>query len=249
MPGAEWPQFPKTTYLEMRKPDWDLVHSHREAERLRFEHLTPDQVQRICEIGLPNLRALSLRFLRAPDLQLLRWFPSVKQLEVWQSNKVTSFSGLEHLPDLNWLCLSELGPLPTLEPLRNCTKLESFALTGGFWKNQMLEGSLAPVAAFRRLRHLMLYGLRGPSDLGPFLDFPELEYLYLPPAPFALEEVARVAARYPFYAAARPWLVEFEQDSEGCSRCGRKADIAVSHAQTTFLVQTLRCRKAPENPQ
>lgn len=222
MPGAEWPLFPKTPILEMLKPDWELVHSHREAECLQFRNLKLDQLQRICEIGLPNLRALSLRFLRAPDLQLLRWFPLMKQLEVWQSNKVTSLSGLEHLPDLNWLCLSELGPLPTLEPLRNCTKLESFALTGGFSKLQKLEGSHEPIATLRRLRHLMLYALRGPSDLGPLLDFPELECLHLPPAPYPLEEVARVAARYPFYAAARPWLVPLEYDRDGCSRCGRK---------------------------
>ncbi|MBN8731572.1 MAG: hypothetical protein J0L64_13590 [Acidobacteria bacterium] len=206
----------------MLKPDWEMVRSHREAECIQFRNLKLDQVQRLCEIGFPNLRSLNLRFLRAPDLQVLRWFPSVRQLEVWQSNKVTSLSGLEHLPHLNWLLLSELGPLPTLEPIRICAKLESFALTGGIWKPQKLEESFAPIATLRRLRHLMLWGLRGPSDLGPLLDFPALEYLHLPPAPFPLEEVARVAARYPFYAAARPWLVEFEQDMEGCSRCGSK---------------------------
>lgn len=222
MPGAEWPQFPNSPILEMLKPDWGLVRSHREAESLQFRHLKPDQAERLAEIGFPNLQALNLRMLRAPDLQVLRWFPLVRQLEVWQSNKVTSLAGLEHLPRLHWLFLSELGALATLEPVRHCPELESFGLTGGIYKWQMLAGSYEPVAALRRLRHLLLGGVRGPTDISPLLDFPDLKYLSLPPALFPIDEVARLAARYPCYAAARYWLLEFKDDTQGCSRCGTK---------------------------
>lgn len=222
MPGAEWPLFPNSPILEMLKPDWELVRNHRKAESLQFRNLKLDQVERLSEIGFPHLRALSLRFLRAPDLQILQWFPSVRRLQVWQSNKVISLSGLEHLPDLNWLMLSELGTLPTLEPLRNCAKLEWLALTGGIRKWQLLEGNYTPVAALRQLRGLLLGGVRGPSDLGPLLDFPDLEYLSLPPALFPVEEIARLAARYHCYAAARYWLLEFKDDTQGCPRCGTK---------------------------
>jgi hypothetical protein len=64
----------------MRKPDWSVVASYSDANSIEFRDLQPAQAARLTEIGFPNLRALSLRHLRATDLQVLVHFPQLKRL-------------------------------------------------------------------------------------------------------------------------------------------------------------------------
>ncbi|MBL8218724.1 MAG: hypothetical protein JNL62_05825 [Bryobacterales bacterium] len=167
-----------------------------------------------------DLRGVSLRHLQEGDLAWLERCPRLEILEVWQSQRVRSLSGLERLQHLRCLALWELGPLPTLAPVAGLAgSLEELILSGGIWKAQELLGDLGPIAQLRNLQKLILC-VRGPEDLGPILDLPRLSELSLPTAAYSLEEVAKVAASYEFWRKERPWIQRLE-DPDGCPKCGR----------------------------
>jgi len=88
MGASEWPVFPATPIIEMRKPDWATIASYSDATSIEFRNMNPAQAPRLAEIGFLNLRALSLRHLRATNLQVLVHFPQLKRFRVWQSNPV-----------------------------------------------------------------------------------------------------------------------------------------------------------------
>ncbi|MBL8179333.1 MAG: leucine-rich repeat domain-containing protein [Bryobacterales bacterium] len=187
------------------------------VEEVEFVHLRPTE---LLAVDLRKLRGLSLRHLRSEDLQWLQACPKLEVLEVWQSPQVRSLTGLEHLRKLRWLALWELGPLPSLEPVRSLAPvLEELFLGGGIWKDQILGGDYAPLASLRALRSLTLTNVRGPADLGPILHLPALCELTLATGRFPIAEVARVAASYPFWRKTQPWLRPAE-DADGCPRCG-----------------------------
>lgn len=210
--------------IDLRRATRTELLSLCPAKEIEFVNLTSADVPRLVELGFGDLQSLSLRHLRTDDLAPLKGFPRLTILEVWQSEHVHSLAGLEALKELRWLALHELGPLPSLVPISDlASTLEELLLMGGMWKDQKLSGDFKPLAALKGLRRLTLLNVRGPVDLSPITNLPKLEYLSLATALFPIDQVARVAAAYPFWREQRPWLKRLrmpEQDSDGCSRCG-----------------------------
>lgn len=237
------PSFEPTTpftnglVVDLRKPDPAALRELAESEVVQLLHLSPARARDLTAAGLPRLRSLSLRHLQSTDLALLHDFPQLTHLQVWQSAKVTSLDGLQSQRGLRWLGLSELGLLQTLEPVASLQALTELHLNGGMWRDQQLAGDYAPLASLRSLRRLSISSVRGPRDLSPILDLPDLEDLFLSTDSFPLEEIARVAARYEFWRREHPWLREAGASCD-CPACG-------STRVLLFLRRTkrLRCPK------
>ncbi len=221
MSTSGWPVFPRSPIVEMLKPDWEVIGNYSDATSIEFRNLKPEHAKRLAQIGFANLRALSLRHLRAQDLHVLRLFPQIENVRIWQSNPVTSLEGLQSLPNLRICELTELGTLPSLEPVASHTGLTSLCLSSGIWKSQQVIGDLSPIGILSELRQLILV-VRGPADFTPLHRLAKLEWLHFSPALAPVSEVAKLAARFPFWATNKPWLHHFNGDAEGCARCGSK---------------------------
>ena len=176
------------------------------------------KVQRLGELPL---KTLSLRFWAEPDLTAFRPPPGLEALTVWQSNKLVSLEGLQAAADLETLVLNDNGKLGELGPLRALPKLSLLSITGGIWNKQQTAG-LEALAGLESLRELQLRGIDGRGvDLTPVARLPNLERLDLWARDFAMEEVAKVAAAYPWFLDQ---LLELEdyglRDSFGlCGKC------------------------------
>lgn len=210
--------------VDMKRPDWERLRAIADVSDLNLVNLAPDDVPGLVSLGFARLRSLSLRHLRTSDLKLCKAFPRLECLEIWQSETVISIEGISALQQIRWLCLSELGLLPSLEPLSALNSIEELFLSGGIWKDQRLLGDFSPLAALQNLRLLSITNVRGPTDLTPLLGFSQLEELGFATALFPVHEVARLAARYPFWARKRPWLRPLNY-LEGCSGCGGERKI------------------------
>ena len=218
----------------MRKAEAERLRTLNDLEDLHIVNLDAEQTARLLALGFDRLTSLSLRSLRASDLGVLRSFPKLKHLEVWQSANVTSLEGIQHLSGLRWLSLSELGTLPSLEPLAQLSGLTELYLTGGVWKDQKLMGDFAPLAELVNLRRLTITNVRGPVNLAPLLEFEKLEHLFLATALFRVREVARIAARYEFFRRERPWLHPFD-DRDGCPTCrSRRVPLLLQRTKRIF---------------
>ena len=158
----------------MRSPVWDELQALNQVDNVQFVHLGASDMPRLVSLGLDHIRSLNLRHLRTSDLTILRSFPQLDSLSVWQSPAVTSISGIQTMPGLRSLSLSELGPLSSLEPLSTLQRLEDLALTGGVWKGQRLSGDFSPLAALENLLRLTITNVRGPLDLTPLLHYTHL---------------------------------------------------------------------------
>jgi hypothetical protein len=215
------PPLRRQPVFDMRRPDWHRLRAASGLDNVQFVHLGFAEVPGLVSLGFDRIRSLSLRHLRARDLGMLAHFPQLENFEVFQSETVISIDGIQALQRVRWLAFQELGPLASLEPLTRMHSIEEFFLLGGMWKNQKLLGDFAPLASLTNLRRLAITSVRGPTDLSPLLAFEHLQHLWFPTALFPVPEVARLAARYPFWSEQRPWLQRLEQDPDGCSRCGR----------------------------
>ena len=212
-----------------------------------MHHLAAKDLKTLGPIGGQRLRSLGLRELRSSDLSILNHFPLLENLMIWQSAAVQSLTGIEQSQQLRRLCLSEVGPLSSLRPLSALGALEDLLLTGGVWNDQRLSGDFSPLASLRNLKRLTIAGLRGPTDVTPLLGFDKLEYLWFPTARYPRQQVARLAARYPFWASPRPWVVSVG-NPEGCEACGsdrvllllqRSKRIWCEHCDAVRLERTL----------
>ena len=176
------------------------------------------KVQRLAELPL---EFLSLRFWAEPDLTAFRPPPGLRTLTVWQSNKLVSLDGLQAATDLEALALNDNGKLQDLESLRALPGLRFLSITGGVWNKQRTAG-LGALAGLEPLRELQLRGIDGRGvDLTPVARLPNLERLDLWARDFALEEVAKVAAAYPWFLDQLLDLKDYGlRDSFGlCGRC------------------------------
>lgn len=212
------PPFGAMQWLSLRNGSDSSIGQLRVDDEIALVHLRLAHVPVLLGRGFGNLRALSLRDLRSPDLHFLRSFPKLEVLEVWQSRDVRSLEGIEALTRLRWLCVADVGPLDSLAPLAALSDLEELVLKGGIWKDQKLLAGFEPVASLRNLRKLTIANVPGLGDLSPLLDLPKLEHLQLATARFPVHEVARLAARYSFFREQRSWVQPF--DADGCERCG-----------------------------
>lgn len=171
--------------IDLRRASSTELGNLSTTHQIQFVNLTPAHVPSLSEAGFSDLRALSLRHFRSDDLKVLKAFPRLEILEVWQSEQVRSLDGLEALRELRWLALNELGPLPSLSPVAQIAScLEELTLTGGVWKDQILAQDFEPIAALKGLRKLTLLNVRGPSRLTPILGLPQLRELSLATALF-----------------------------------------------------------------
>jgi hypothetical protein len=214
------PPFHHRPVVDMSKADWARLQGLSGVDDIHLVNLMAADAPRLASLGFGKLRSLSLRHLRAGDLRTLEEFPLLENVEVWQSEKVISIDGIERLDRLRWLSLSDLGPLQSLQALSGLRGLQELFLTGGVWKDQKLLGDFAPLAALTNLKRLTITNVRGPTDLTPLLGFHFLEHLWLATNLFPLSEIARLAARYEFWATQRPWLTRMTYDTEGCPQCG-----------------------------
>jgi DNA-directed RNA polymerase subunit RPC12/RpoP len=204
---------------DIRKQDWDSLRALSGVDGLRLVNVGADDVPALMALGFDRLRSVSFRHLRTRDLTALKPFSRVELMQVWQSDDVTSLDGIQGLQMVRCLSLSELGPLPSLEPLSELHGLQELLLTGGFWKDQKLAGDFAPLAALTNLRRLAITNIRGPVDLSPLLGFRRLEELSVATALFPVDQIARLAARYRSWAEQRPLMRRFEHAGP-CSQCG-----------------------------
>lgn len=221
--------FGKLSVVDLRWPAWEELNALRGRDGLHLVNLNAADVPRLASMGFSKLRSLILRDLHTRNLGFLERFSDLENLQVWQSKDVTSLDGIQTLRKLDWLSLSELGPLSSLRPLSTLDGLKELFLSGGVWKDQKILGDFLPLAELRSLRQLSITNVRGPVDFTPLLDFDRLESLNVATAKFPVSEMARLAAKYPFWHQQRPWLQPLQDDPTGCSRCGK--------ARTILLLQ------------
>lgn len=240
-------------YFDLRTATPAELRGAVELAGVRLHHVRSRDLPLLVSLGFPHVRALSLSHLHMEDLRVLAVFPHLEDLEIWQSEDVQSLAGLERVRGLRSLSLFELGILPTLEPIAALSHLEELLLAGGVWKHQKLACDLGPLAELRELKKLALHNVRGATDFGPLLGFNRLVWLDVATALFPVEEVARLAKRYPFWAKQRPWLRSHDYAETKCERCGggqvllllrRKKAVWCPSCDTARLQKTLRAFEA-----
>jgi len=234
--------------FDLKTVDWTELKRHASSPGMWLRRMSPRHMPRLLALGLGQLRSLCLRDIDASDLGMLSSFPDLEELQVWQSRKITRLDGIETATGLRWLCLSELGTLESLDPLRALRKLERLLVTGGVWKDQLLNCEFAPIGSLKSLTALCITNVRGPVDLSPLLELDQLTDLALAPAFFPVQEIAKLAARFPFWREQRPWIRALNDDFGACSSCGssktavllqRKKHIYCSKCDAAILKRTL----------
>jgi hypothetical protein len=213
---------PRGVIRDARDRDWGELASHAGDEAIQISHLKREHFGRVADIRWRGLRFLSLRHLHSDSLDVLRAFTGLERLEVWQSEQVTSLTGIEVVPGLRSISLSELGTIQSLAPVAKLEHISELLLMGGVWKDQQLACDFTPLAALSALERLTLTNVRGATDLSPLLSFRQLEHLHLATDRFPVDEIARVAATYDFWRRNRPWVVKPEDSATLCDRCGSR---------------------------
>lgn len=201
--------------------DIDILKALPRLEALQVYKIRTRDLPKVQALGDLPLKGLSLRFWPEPDLTAFRPPPGLETLTVWQSNKLLSLDGVEAARDLQVLVLNDNGKLQGLEPLTALRKLRLLSITGGIWNKQKTAG-LGALAGLEALRELQLRGIDGRGiDLAPVAQIPGLERLDLWARDFAMEEVAKVAAAYPWFLDQLLDLKDYGlRDSFGiCDKC------------------------------
>lgn len=201
--------------------DVGILKALPKLEALEVYKIRTRDLPKVQALGELPLRGLGLRFWSEPDLTAFRPPPGLETLTVWQSNKLESLDGIEAAADLETLVLNDNGKLQSLEPLVVLLKLKVLSITGGIWNKQKTAG-LGALAGLEALRELQLRGIDGRGvDLAPVAQIPKLEKLDLWARDFAMEEVAKVAAAYPWFLEQLLDLKDYGlRDSYGvCGKC------------------------------
>lgn len=189
------------------------IHTIRKAELKRLKGLET----------LP-LAALSLRWLSAVDLTEIALPPSLRELTIWHSNRLTSLAGIEAAADLEELDLRGNGALKEAQALLALPKLRKLSIMGD-------PPSLQKIASLEFLDGLELHDLTlravegKPLDLGPVARLTSLDKLDLHGPNFAPAELAKVAAAHPaFYEAlmALPDAPDYVGECKKCSGIKKK---------------------------
>ena len=210
--------------------DFAALREFEALETLSIYRLPRRHLPVLADCKLTCLTALCLRHADADDLAFLSGFDTLETLTIWQSPKLKRLDGIEALSRLRTLILSDLGAVESLAPLAAFSGLRSLALTGGIWKTQGLP-PLAPLAALTQLEQLNMDAAKvSDGDLSPLCELPRLTELRFGPRAFDPEEVARVAAAYPWWRRQLLDLEDFDKfaGTPGCKVCG-------THRRILFL--------------
>lgn len=192
-----------------------------------FSHLTSLSLYRLAKknvgvlanLSLPKLTALDLRLGPIQDCHSFSQFKKLKELSIWQCSQLLALNGLESLPEIRRLYLSDLGSPLVLDSIEKLSNLEELHISGSVHAPQKVR-SFGPIGKIaRKLSILELYGSKVlDKDLHALANLPEPNAFSLAPWFYALEDVAVVAAAYPKW---RKSLKNMGIDHyKQCVRCG-----------------------------
>ena len=179
------------------------------------------ELKRLVGLEALPISSLALRWLSAPNLKAFHLPPTLKELRIWHSNKLTSLDGIDAAQDLVQLDLRGNGPLEDATALRDLPKLRNLSITGDAPSLQKIStlGFLNGLP----LRHLALRAVDGGLlDLGPVARLSNLETLDLHGPNFAPKELAKVAAAHAWFMDALMELPDYPLQGMACKKCGGK---------------------------
>ena len=217
----------------------DLAARMPEGSSLSIDTIRKSDLKRLKGLETLSLSFLGLRWLSAVDLTAVPLPATLKEIRVWHSNKLKSLNGVEAAPDLELLDLRENGPLEDATALRALPKLHTLSIAGGHSSLQ----NLASLDFLEELpiRHLTLIAVNGSSlDLDPVARLPHLEKLDLHGPNFVPDELAKVAAAYPWFLDQLMKLPDYPIEGMACKKCsGRKKELFIK-GKKRALVPELR---------
>ena len=217
-------------WIDGQARDFADLWEFESLETLSIYRLPRRHLPMLADCSLAQLTALCIRHGNAEDLTFLSGFNKLRTLTIWQSPKLERLDGIEPLLRLTTLVLNDIGAIESLEPLASLNGLTRLALMGGVWNTQGLP-PLAPLAALTQLEQLNMDAAKvSDGDLGPLCELPNLTELRFGPRAFDPEEVARVAAAYPWWRRQLLDLEDFDKlaGTPGCKVCG-------THRRILFL--------------
>ena len=146
------------------------------------------------------------------DVEIFKYFPKLKYLDIGHNEDITDLSFVRYLPDLEVLIIA-MNPLGDLTPLADCKNLEYLEL---FYSN---TDDLSPLAGLKNLKHLNVGHCPYLTDISPIYDL-DLDRFYLgrfEDCPVPLEQVDHYRELHPDCEVENTsW-----ESSEGAWRRGR----------------------------
>lgn len=207
-------------YIEGKKLNMQsLLDEHPQRTELAIYTVRKAEMGKLRGLDRLPLETLELRWLSAPDLTDVPLPPNLKNLMVWHCSKLRSLDGLEAAPHLRHLALEDNAPLEDASALGALKHLTSLSIQGGFGSNQKVT-SLDALAGLP-VERLTLRAIDGGElDLSPVTELPKLRELDLHGPNFAPEELAKVAAAYPWFLEQLLDLEDYTLGGMRCKKCG-----------------------------
>ncbi|MEM9430511.1 MAG: hypothetical protein AAGA32_13580 [Pseudomonadota bacterium] len=175
---------------------FDLSRVPADARVLRLHTVRKPHLGKLGGLEDLPLTELELRWISAPDLEVLPLPASLQTLKIWHSPKLRSLRGIERAAALRTLIWTDTGTLEDATPLAHLEGLRELWIEGG-------PGSAQKVADFAfladlRLERLTLTGVAGAAiDLSPVAALAPGTRIEIHGPSFKPEELAKVAAAHP----------------------------------------------------
>jgi hypothetical protein len=245
-PGAHWlVQNDDLLYRSVESAPLDIVSLRIEGDCSDFHRLSDfTKLQELHVFGLSkknsgtisNLKSLKRLAIRAGGVQDLDFLQDVKRLDslqIWQTSRLKSLSGLSSATELKMLILFEATSgsrtldIAPIETLRNLEYLEL--------RGPMKIESLGPVSKLDRLKSLYLYLDVKDKSLQPLLSLRELATLDMWKLDkiFPTEELAIAASLEP--KLIDKWF-DYRRNEVGlpCKKCGSSTVVLIGRGTRGF---------------
>lgn len=195
-----------------------LLDEHPQRKELAIYTVRKAEIGKLQGLDRLPLETLELRWLSASDLTDVPLPPGLKNLMVWHCSKLRSLDGLQAASQLKHLALEDNAPLEDASALAALKHLTSLSIQGGFGSNQKVK-NLNAIAGLP-IEQLTLRAIDGGElDLSPVAQLPKLRELDLHGPNFAPEELAKVAAAYPWFLEQLLDLEDYTLGGMRCKKC------------------------------
>lgn len=182
--------------MRVQGQDFDASRVSPDTRTLGIYTVRKLDLPRLQGLAGLNITHLELRWISAPDFAALSLPKTLEHLTIWHSPKLKSFAGIEQCPKLRTVCWWDTGTLEEATPLSELDHLCEVRLVGGMNDKQRVN-SLEFLRGLA-LERLQLRGIR-PHDLdvAPLLELRSLNQIGLLGSDWDIENLARLAARFP----------------------------------------------------
>lgn len=206
-----------------RVKNLNLLPKFKSIRYVGVREITPSLVE--CLAQLPCLEVLHISSDKQENWPSLQSLSSLKYIILYNIKKLTSLNFLEDMTQLESLFLSEVLKLNDISALETPPNIREFSLEG----NLHGQGSALPVVdalfSLKKMEYLKFFSKKTTFNAADFLNFKNLNYLYLSPRRYPFEFYAELEKYLPKTCETVHAPMFSFYHEKACAKCGNMDSI------------------------